>query len=411
MSSAKRKFHRALLKHLNEETINEIMKEIQEPSSDEYSHKIVRRISKITGQIREQERQTEAALEYARSIRQEISLNSGLAALGPGPWKTELTQQFADEHVKSQKQSFANASRIIDMFQEKDCENIYKSKLKRKSIDKLIDFMKTAQKAEKFRMDDLNWSEEAKKENQRCIEQHLKEGLGLLPFEKILFQTRGFENRFGAVNNEMIVFHLFEYKEKDLDRNNVTYSHRMLFILRDKIQSARYLTKSDVIVPLDFKKNGNTNHYLWASKDKRPARVQADNFYKAFIQLNSHTDKNASIRDIVPKSEKPSTSFKIKESNASQDEFVPVWKSKTVYIKPDEYKTEKDTTYTNDVTDDEPHEKRYIPYHSVRGHTRRLRKGDITSVRAHFRGHKEYGAIHKNYVLAAPRIIRKGKII
>jgi len=32
-------------------------------------------------------------------------------------------------------------------------------------------------------------------------------------------------------------------------------------------------------------------------------------------------------------------------------------------------------------------------------------------VRAHFRGHKEYGAIHKNYVLAAPRIIRKGKAL
>ena len=109
MSSAKRKFHKALLKHLNEETISEILKEIQEPGSEEYSHKIVRRISKITGQIRENERQTEAALEYAKSIRKEISLNSGLAALGPGPWKVELTQQFADEHVKSQKQSFANA--------------------------------------------------------------------------------------------------------------------------------------------------------------------------------------------------------------------------------------------------------------------------------------------------------------
>ena len=173
--------------------------------------------------------------------------------------------------------------------------------------------------------------------------------------------------------------------------------------------------QSDIIVPLDFKKNGNDNHYLWATKDQRCVRVQADNFYKAFIQLNSHTDKNAGIRDIVPKSEKPSTSFKIKESDTGQDEFVPVWKSKTVYIKPDEYRTEKDTTYTSDVsddiTDDEPHEKRYVPYHSVRGHTRRLRKGDITSVRAHFRGHKEYGAIHKNYVLAAPRIIRKGKII
>ena len=49
MSSAKRKFHKALLKHLNEETISEILKEIQEPGSEEYSHKNLRRISKITG--------------------------------------------------------------------------------------------------------------------------------------------------------------------------------------------------------------------------------------------------------------------------------------------------------------------------------------------------------------------------
>ena len=42
---------------------------------------------------------------------------------------------------------------------------------------------------------------------------------------------------------------------------------------------------------------------------------------------------------------------------------------------------------------------------------RRLQKGDITSVRSHFRGRKEYGAIFKNYVLAQPRLFRKGKEI
>ena len=103
--------------------------------------------------------------------------------------------------------------------------------------------------------------------------------------------------------------------------------------------------------------------------------------------------------------------FWTKDLSAIEDEFVPVWKSKTVYIKPDEYRTEKDTTYTSDVSDDEQHEKRLITYHSVRVHIRRLRKGYITSVRSHYRGQKEYGAIHKNYVLAAPRIMRKGKII
>ena len=413
MSAGKRRFHKALLKHLNEETISEIMKEIQDPGSEEHDTKAVRRISKITSKIRENERQTDAALKYAESLKKEIISYQGLAALGPGVWKRDLAEGFVKNvsEYKNSKQNFVNASRIIDMFQEKDWEDNLKFKIKRKSKNDLLDFMKTAQEAEKFRMDDINWSEESKKENQRCIQQHLKEGLGLLPFEKILFQTRGFENRFGEVNNRTVVFHLFEYVSKDLDKNNVTYSHRMLFILHDRVQSAKYLKKSDIIVPLDFKKNGNDNHYLWASKDDSCKRVQADNFYKAFIQLNSHTDKNASIRDIVPKNEKPSTSFKIKSEETSEDEFVPVWKSKTVYIKPDEYRTEKDTTYTSDVSDDEPHEKRLIPYHSVRGHIRRLRKGDITSVRSHYRGQKEYGAIHKNYVLAAPRIMRKGKII
>lgn len=405
MSAGKRRFHKALLKHLNEETISEIMKEIQDPGSEEHDTKAVRRISKITSKIRESERQTDAALKYAESLKKEIISYQGLAALGPGVWKRDLTEGF-------NKQNFVNASKIIDMFQEKDWED--NSKFKAKEKHDLFDFIKTAQKAEKFRMDDTNWSQESKKENKRCIEKHMQEGLGLLPFEKILFQTRGFQKRFGNTDDRYIAFHLFEYREKNIEKNTVTYDHRALFVKDGVIVAKKqYLLKTSIIVPLDFKRNWTSHgkHFIWASNVARPISTRGDNFHSAFIQLNSHTDKNASIRDIVPKNEKPSTSFKIKSEETSEDEFVPVWKSKTVYIKPDEYRTEKDTTYTSDVSDDEPHEKRLIPYHSVRGHIRRLRKGDITSVRSHYRGQKEYGAIHKNYVLAAPRIMRKGKII
>ena len=72
MSAGKRRFHKALLKHLNEETISEIMKEIQDPGSEEHDTKAVRRISKITSKIRESERQTDAALKYAESLKKEI---------------------------------------------------------------------------------------------------------------------------------------------------------------------------------------------------------------------------------------------------------------------------------------------------------------------------------------------------
>ena len=132
-----------------------------------------------------------------------------------------------------------------------------------------------------------------------------------------------------------------------------------------------------------------------------------------FLQLNSHTDKNTNIGiyDIKAKEDTGIGSLKIKDDKADNEDFIPVWKSKTVHIKPDQYRAERDTTYTSDISDESSHEKRCVPYHSVRGHIRRLRKGDITAVKAHFRGQKEYGAIHKNYVLAAPRIIRKGKAI
>ena len=227
MSAGKRRFHKALLKHLNEETISEIMKEIQDPGSEEHDTKAVRRISKITSKIRENERQTDAALKYAESLKKEIISYQGLAALGPGVWKRDLAEGFVKNvsEYKNSKQNFVNASRIIDMFQEKDWEDNLKFKIKRKSKNDLLDFMKTAQEAEKFRMDDINWSEESKKENQRCIQQHLKEGLGLLPFEKILFQKRGFQKRFGNIDDRYIAFHLFEYKEKDIEKNTVTYDH------------------------------------------------------------------------------------------------------------------------------------------------------------------------------------------
>ena len=371
------------------------------------------KIAKMTKKIREDERQAEAAREYARSLKQNTKENVGIMSV-----KKENDESL-DIKIHSYKlysgQRFAAASRMIDMYDQNKFKKLYGNKLKDKNAVELVnDFMHEAQKAEKFKMDDINWSDESKKENKRCIEKHMQEGLGLLPFEKILFQKRGFQKRFGNIDDRYIAFHLFEYKEKDIEKNTVTYDHRALFV-RDGVMvfKKEYLFKTSIVVPLDFKKNWTNDgkHFIWASNVARPFSTRGDNFYSAFIQLNSHTDKNANIRDIVPKSEKPSTSFTIREDEASQEEFVPVWKSKTVYIKPDEYRTEKDTTYTNDITDDEPHEKRYVPYHSVRGHTRRLRKGDITSVRAHFRGHKEYGAIHKNYVLAAPRIIRKGKAL
>ena len=41
-------------------------------------------------------------------------------------------------------------------------------------------------------MDDINWSDESKKENKRCIEKHMQEGLGLLPLKKYFFKKTWF---------------------------------------------------------------------------------------------------------------------------------------------------------------------------------------------------------------------------
>lgn len=380
-SSKKRKFQRAILQHLKNGTINEILKEIQESGLEEYSDEIATKISKITRRIREHERQTESALEYADTLKQEIKKNS------VGIMSVEKLKKYDGYDKPIHFQNFLEAGRIIDMYQARDWANLDPE---RKNA--LTSFMHHAQKAEKFRMDMKNWSHASKKENVRFMQKHMQEGLGLLPFEKILFQTR--------YSGENINFHLFEYVSKDIDKNHVVYSHRLL-IFKEGIfvVDPKYIHRKTLKVPLDF------------SKGTVETTEQTLSPLHAFIQLNSHTDKNTNIFDILPKKEKPSNSFTIKNENVDQEEFVPVWKSKTVYIKPDQYRAEKDTTYTSNVSEDGPHEKRYVPFHSVRGHIRRLRKGDITAVKAHFRGQKEYGAIHKNYVLAAPRIIRKGKLV
>ena len=300
------------------------------------------KISKMTARIRQHERETKAAQEYAQALKHEIKVN------------TEA--MYYDN-------KFIKAGRMIDMYQERDWATIDPNK----KIS-LTSFMHTAQKAEKFRMDMANWSSEAIKENIRCMKKHMEEGLGLLPFEKILFQTRN------PSISPNINFHLFEYVSKDIDKNYVVYNHRVLIFKKDKfVVKPMYLNGKTLKAPLDFSK-----------KLIMPTDTTMSIFH-AFIQLNSHTDKNTNIFDILPKKEKP----KPKERN----------------------KMSNDTTYTSDVSDESSHEKRFIPYHSVRGHIRRLRKGDITAVRSHFRGQKEYGAIHKNYVLAPPRILRKGKVI
>ena len=336
-------------------------------TNDEYSVSVKEKIATITRKTREYERQTTAAIEYAQAIKQSGSFNS-----------------------------FNFASRMIDMYQSRDWGNLTPDK-------KLLlnDFMKSAQKAEKFRMDQTNWSKKARRRNKTCINKHKKQGLGLLPFNNILFQTK-IPSKF----DKTIFFHLFEYKDKNLDLNYVTYDYRLLRVVDKTFRFEKeQLEKTTLQVPLDF------------SKAKKNICISMEpKIYFAwlnFLQLNSHTDKNTNIGiyDIKAKEDTGIGSLKIKDDKADNEDFIPVWKSKTVHIKPDQYRAERDTTYTSDISDESSHEKRCVPYHSVRGHIRRLRKGDITAVKAHFRGQKEYGAIHKNYVLAAPRIIRKGKAI
>ena len=97
-------------------------------TSDEYSDRIKERIATITRKTREYERQATAAIEYAQAIEQSGSFNS-----------------------------FNFASRMIDMYQGRDWGNLTPDK-------KLLlnDFMKSAQKAEKFRMNQTNWSKKAR---------------------------------------------------------------------------------------------------------------------------------------------------------------------------------------------------------------------------------------------------------
>ena len=318
-------------------------------------------ISKITSKIRRYERETKAAQEYAEAVKRSSALNS-----------------------------FNFASRIIDMYQSRDWGgNLTPGK-------KLLlnEFMSSAQEAEKFRMDQINWSKKAINDNLHCIEKHTKEGLGLLPFNKILFQTRFYNSP------NVIYLNLFEYKNKDIENNTIEYNYSLVKIKKNSLCYNK-LNKITITVPIDF------------SKDKIRCLSKKSVAIKSFLQLNSHTDKNTNlgIHDIQAKQDTGIGSFKIQDNKEDKKDFIPVWKSKTVHIKPDQYKAERDTTYTSDVSDESSPEKRFIPYHSVRGHIRRLRKGDITAVRSHFRGQKEYGAIHKNYVLAPPRILRKNKVI
>ena len=322
----------------------------------------------------------------------------------------ERTQQFEKERdeilssirspsivIQLQKNMFLNASRLVDMFQIRDWD--ISNKRKFGVSDQLCDFMSNAQKAEKFRMDQVNWSEKAIHDNLHCIQKHKKEGLGVLPFNKILFQTRFYNSP------NVIYLNLFEYKNKDIENNAIKYDYRSIKVKNNSL-SWNKLKKSTITIPIDFSKK----NWGRVSPDHTAKKSVA---MRSFLQLNSHTDKNTNIGvfDIKPKTDNGIGSFKVKGDNVDEKDFVPVWKSKTIYVRPEQYKPERDTTYTTDVEKNNDSEPRYVPYHSVRGHVRRLQKGDITSVRSHFRGRKEYGAIFKNYVLAQPRLFRKGKEI
>jgi hypothetical protein len=322
--------------------------------------------------------------------------------------------------------SFSYASHMVDMFQGRD----WGTKIGNLNKEMLCDFMSNAQEAEKFKMDQSNWSQEAIEENKQCIKKHRKEGLGILPFNKILFQSK-------SADCITIYLHLFEYKNKNIEKNTIDYTHRLVRVLNNSFCYTREELKGFTItVPLDFQKESQIKTTVenliwgsirsnqkakWVSHSKGLSQKFSQNLYKkntlaikTFLQLNSHTDKNTNIGvfDIKPKIDSGIGSFKVKSEVIDKEDFVPVWKSKTVYVRPEEYKPERDTTYTSGVEKDgDDSESRYVPYHSVRGHIRRLQKGDITSVRSHFRGNKEHGAIFKNYVLAEPRLLRNNKQI
>jgi len=319
----------------------------------------------------------------------------------------------ATEIMFLDKDMFLNASRLVDMFQGRDWKTRtgYHKKV-------LCDFMSSAQEAEKFKMNQSNWSKEAISENKKCIKKHMKEGLGILPFKKILFQTYLHPLNHNQFNcDRTIELHLFEYKNKNIEKNTISYTHQKVRIVNNCFcYNKTEIQGHTLTVPLDFSK----------LKAGKPVTYKVDGFIKSkgsiychfamqtFLQLNSHTDKNTNIGvfDVKPKIDSGIGSFKVKADVVEKEAFVPVWKRKTVYVRPEEYKPERDTTYTSDVEKDSgDSEPRYVPYHSVRGHVRRLQKGDITSVRSHFRGNKEHGAVFKDYVLQQPRLFRKGKEI
>lgn len=337
----------------------------------------------------------------------------------------ERTQQFEKERdeilssirspsivIQLQKNMFLNASRLVDMFQSRDW--VTGTGLNKKV---LCDFMSSAQEAEKFKMDQSNWSKEAISENKKCIKKHMNEGLGILPFNKILFQTKF---PFGGTNIKVdgtIYLNLFEYKNKNIEKNTIEYTHQQVRVVDNYFRyNQKEIQAHTITVPLDFSKIkfGEDSVYSHIAKINNLNENKKLFAMQKFLQLNSHTDKNTNIGvfDIKPKIDSGIGSFKVKADVVEKETFVPVWKSKTVYVRPEEYKPERDTTYTSDIEKDSgDSEPRYVPYHSVRGHVRRLQKGDITSVRSHFRGNKEHGAVFKDYVLQQPRLFRNGKEI
>ena len=112
----------------------------------------------------------------------------------------------------------------------------------------LNEFMSSAQEAEKFRMDQINWSEKAIDDNLHCIKKHIKEGLGLLPFNKILFQTRFYNSP------NVIYLNLFEYKNKDIENNTIEYNYSLVKIRKNSLCYNK-LNKITITVPIDFSKD------------------------------------------------------------------------------------------------------------------------------------------------------------
>ena len=98
------------------------------------------KIAKMTKKIREDERQAEAAREYARSLKQNTKENVGIMSV-----KKENDESL-DIKIHSYKlysgQRFAAASRMIDMYDQNKFKKLYGNKLKDKNaVELLNDFM------------------------------------------------------------------------------------------------------------------------------------------------------------------------------------------------------------------------------------------------------------------------------